>query len=55
MQAKCEKRKNKDLEVLEEETRTYEINVKKEYFYFEYINLVRLHSRKVLAKLNFDS
>jgi hypothetical protein len=55
MHEKCEMRRKKDIEVLEEETKTYEINVQKEYFYFEYINLVRQHSRKIMVKTNLDS
>ena len=68
MQEKCESRRQKDMEVLDEESKqtnlfiliitiakTYEINVKKEFFYFEYINLIRQNSRKVLVKTNLDS
>lgn len=69
MQEKCEKRKKKDMEVLGEESKiyiqykiisifiahTYEVNVKKEYFYFEYINLIRQNARKVMVKTNLDN
>lgn len=54
VQEKCEKRRARDYEVLDEETKTYEINVKKEYYYFEYINLIRANARKVMAKVNLD-
>ena len=68
MQDKCEKRKTKDLQALDEESKNnsfinvicclakeYEENVKKEFVYFEFINVLRIHSRRVMVRTNFDT
>ncbi|CDW87073.1 UNKNOWN [Stylonychia lemnae] len=54
-QAKCEKQKSKDLKDLEEETKEYEENVKKEFVYFEFINVIRNYSRRLMVRTDMDT